>query len=297
MLNHAATDILTWVSFTCQLMLLWQLGPVWGRVLKQPQPAKRPRQPAEPLTEVAACPVCVAEQSQAGQATEPGEPPPRLEFKRGRPRQIDTSRHDCPQFGRRFVMRPTLTPSAAMAIKITYCTECDYEPLAEKLAAAIRSRFGLATHLEAGHDGIYQVSLGDHVVYNNLERGGQLPTAEEIFQLIEDNQAAAAKGDSPVFRRAEKLTVLNPMGYPPQIQPLSMAPRLETLEGQTIYLVDARFDDSDRFLAQMQHWFAEHLPRTQTRLVSKSGVYTEDDPALFAEIKAQGGAMIMGVGH
>ena len=91
--------------------------------------------------------------------------------------------------------------------------------------------------------------------------------------------------------------VLNPMGYPPQIEPASMAPRPERLTGKTVYLVDARFDDSDRFLQQMQHWFEEHMPDTQTVFVSKTGVYTEEDWDLWAEIKKKGDAMIMGVGH
>lgn len=93
------------------------------------------------------------------------------------------------------------------------------------------------------------------------------------------------------------VTVLNPMGYPPQIEPLGMAPRLDTLEGKTIYLVDARFDDSDRLLQQMQAWFREHMPAVNVVFARKSGVYTEDDPALFQEIQGRGDAMIFGVGH
>jgi selT/selW/selH-like putative selenoprotein len=198
-------------------------------------------------------------------------------------------------------MHQISTTPISTNIKITYCTECHYAPLAQKLAEAIKQKFGLAAQLEAGHGGIYQISLEGQVIYNNLEQGGRLPTTEEILQAIQEQHVAPEKtsnGGQPISRQQRELmTVLNPMGYPPQIQPVSMAPRLDTLDGKTIYLVDARFDDSDRFLAQMQHWFAEHMPRTQTRLVSKSGVYTEDDPDLFAEIKAQGDAMIMGVGH
>src|SRR5687767_11050252 len=43
--------------------------------------------------------------------------------------------------------------------------------------------------------------------------------------------------------------VLDPTGYPPQIAPRALAPRLHTLNGRTVYLVDCRFDDSDLFLA------------------------------------------------
>jgi hypothetical protein len=94
-----------------------------------------------------------------------------------------------------------------------------------------------------------------------------------------------------------KLKVYNPMGYPPQIKQLGMAERPATLEGKTVYLVDCRFDDGDLLLGQMQAWFNEHMPSVKTVLKSKSGVYTEDDPELFQEIKEKGDALVLGVGH
>ena len=95
----------------------------------------------------------------------------------------------------------------------------------------------------------------------------------------------------------DKMVVLNPMGYPPTIQQVHMAPRLDTLEGKTVYLVDMRFDDSDRFMLQMQAWFNEHMPSVNAVFVQKSGVYTQEDRALFREIREKGDAAIMGVGH
>jgi hypothetical protein len=93
------------------------------------------------------------------------------------------------------------------------------------------------------------------------------------------------------------LTVLNPVGFPPRITPKSPAPRLPTLEGKTIYLVDCRFDDSDVFLGQMQGWFAQHLPGVRTVIKRLSNVYLQDDPPTWQEIKARGHAAILGVGH
>ena len=101
----------------------------------------------------------------------------------------------------------------------------------------------------------------------------------------------------PVAAGGEQMVVMNPMGYPPTIEQLGMAPRLDTLDGKTVYLVDARFDDGDILLQQMQAWFAEHMPRVETVCVSKSGVYTQDDPRLFEEIRERGDAMVMAVGH
>src|SRR2546421_12904252 len=96
---------------------------------------------------------------------------------------------------------------------------------------------------------------------------------------------------------SEKLTVLNPLGYPPKITRKALAPRLSTLEGKTIYLVACRFDDSDIFLQQMQAWFAERMPAVHTVVKRISSVYLQDDPTTWEEIKARGHAAILGVGH
>jgi hypothetical protein len=96
---------------------------------------------------------------------------------------------------------------------------------------------------------------------------------------------------------AQQLLALDPRGYPPTITPVDMAQRPASLDGRTVYLVDCRFDDGDIFLQQMQAWFAEHLPRVNTVFVQKTGVYTQDDPELWTEIRKKGAAAILGVGH
>ena len=93
------------------------------------------------------------------------------------------------------------------------------------------------------------------------------------------------------------ITVLHPVGFPPKIAAKALAPRLDTLNGRTVYLVDCRFDDSDVFLKQMQAWFAEHMPSVKTVFKPISSVYLVDDPATWEEIKARGHAAIVGVGH
>lgn len=92
-------------------------------------------------------------------------------------------------------------------------------------------------------------------------------------------------------------TVLNPLGFPPRITRKVLAPRLDTLHGKTVYLVDCRFDDSDVFLKQMQAWLAQHMPAVKTVFKPISSVYLNDDPATWEEIRARGHAAIVGVGH
>lgn len=96
---------------------------------------------------------------------------------------------------------------------------------------------------------------------------------------------------------SQKISVLNPVGYPPKITAKPMAPRLESLDGKTLYLVDPRFDDSGLFLRQVQSWFADHMPSVTTKLVEMSSVYTKDDPKTWEIIKANGDGAIIGAGH
>jgi hypothetical protein len=96
---------------------------------------------------------------------------------------------------------------------------------------------------------------------------------------------------------ADRITVLNPGGYPPRVIGKSLAPRLDSLDGRTVYLVDCRFDDSDIFLKQVQAWFTEHMPGVRTVYKPINSVYTKDDPATWQEIKENGDAAIVGVGH
>jgi hypothetical protein len=88
-----------------------------------------------------------------------------------------------------------------------------------------------------------------------------------------------------------KIETLNPKGMPPAIQLIPMAPRLDTLDGKTIYLVSDGFAGADRFLNQIAIWFQKTVYRL------KAGSYFDDDPKLMAEIKASGNAMIMAYGH
>jgi hypothetical protein len=96
---------------------------------------------------------------------------------------------------------------------------------------------------------------------------------------------------------AGTFTVLSPVGMPPKITRKQAAPRLESLEGKTIYLVDCRFDDSIELLKQIEVWFRTHMPSVKARIVSLSATYQKDDPRTWQEIKANGDAAIIGVGH
>lgn len=107
----------------------------------------------------------------------------------------------------------------------------------------------------------------------------------------------AEKPSSSNSSGAAKITAVNPKGTPPAIQLIPMAPRLDTLDGKTIYLVDTGFMGGGYLLQQMQVWFAKNMPSVKTVFKRKAGPYAEDDPALWQEIKTKGNAAIMAIGH
>ena len=109
---------------------------------------------------------------------------------------------------------------------------------------------------------------------------------------------ARGKGKSdPASAVEPKFSVLSPMGTPPAIQSLAMAPRSNALDGKTIYIVDDGFVGGDVLLKEMAAWFNKNMPNVNVIYRRKAGAFEQEDPALWAEIKAKGDAVIMGMGH
>ena len=107
--------------------------------------------------------------------------------------------------------------------------------------------------------------------------------------LNEQVQAAPAE---------EKITVVTPLGTPPPIKLKSMAPRLDTLEGKTIYVVDDGFVGGDNLLHEVVAWFEREMPNTTAIYKRKGGGgFEAEDPELWAEMKEKADAIIIGMGH
>jgi len=110
--------------------------------------------------------------------------------------------------------------------------------------------------------------------------------------------AAALFGAGARAQSGEPLyTVLNPTGNPPPIERRAMAPRPDSLNGKTIYLVDVTFNGGDLFLKEMEKWMRANMPGVNPIYRIKRGAYNTDDPELWREIQAEGGLMIMAIGH
>ena len=115
-------------------------------------------------------------------------------------------------------------------------------------------------------------------------------------------QVAGNQGYAQVKKAAvpveQKITVLNPLGTPPPIKLKNMAPRLDSLDGKTLYLVNDGFIGSDNLLYEMQDWFKANHPKTTTVYKRKGGGgFDVEDPALWQEMKEKADGIIIALGH
>lgn len=92
-----------------------------------------------------------------------------------------------------------------------------------------------------------------------------------------------------------RIVVHDPRGYPPIVVGKRLAPRLSSLDGRTVYLVDCLFDNSAVFMQQLRDWFGRHLPTVNTRIITPKETWS-DDEQMRAVIAADGAAAILGVG-
>ena len=94
---------------------------------------------------------------------------------------------------------------------------------------------------------------------------------------------------------ADRVAVHDPRGYPPKVTGKRLAPRLESLDGKVVYLVDCLFDNSEAFMNELQDWFGQHLPNVVTRIIKPKQSWV-DDAEMRSKIAAEGNAAILGVG-
>ena len=94
------------------------------------------------------------------------------------------------------------------------------------------------------------------------------------------------------------ITVLNPAIENQMVDRLPLSPRLDTLDGKTIYLVDINWGGPEAAYSvfeEMQSWFAQNKPSVKIVIKRKTGMYTTDDPGLWKELAKNGNAAIIGI--
>ena len=114
-----------------------------------------------------------------------------------------------------------------------------------------------------------------------------------------NSQAQVKATATPAARNAADpiITVLNPLGTPPPLELKGMAPRLNSIEGKTIYIVDDGYPGSDLLLMELEKGFKETYPQTNFHYVKKSTFMSQKDPALWAEMQQKADAMVIALGH
>jgi hypothetical protein len=96
------------------------------------------------------------------------------------------------------------------------------------------------------------------------------------------------------------ITVLNPAISTKMTERVPLAPRSDTLEGKTVYLVDLQWGGLEAgysVFEEMKDWFSRNMPSVNVEIRRASGGWMGDDAALRQEIisnKAAG--VVIGIG-
>ena len=96
------------------------------------------------------------------------------------------------------------------------------------------------------------------------------------------------------------ITVLNPALSTSMVERIPLAPRTDTIEGKTIYLVDLQWGGPEAAYSvfeEMKAWFSRNMPSVNVEIRRSSGGPFGDDPELRKEIIAQNAAgVVVGIG-
>ena len=94
------------------------------------------------------------------------------------------------------------------------------------------------------------------------------------------------------------ITVMNPIVENKMADRIPLSPRLDTIDGKTVYLVDINWGGPDAAYSvfeEIRDWFAKNNPSVNIVIRRKAGMYSADDPALWKEIAENGHAALIGI--
>jgi len=97
---------------------------------------------------------------------------------------------------------------------------------------------------------------------------------------------------------SEEFRVLNPTPPNQMVDRIPLTPRLDTLEGKTIFLVDIGWggpNAAPSIYEEMKAWFAQNMPSVKIEVRGIKGFYMQDQPELLKEIKEHGDAAMFGI--
>jgi len=122
-----------------------------------------------------------------------------------------------------------------------------------------------------------------------------------LVALISIGVTPSATGQADRAKSDEQLiTVLNPAISSRMVERIPLAPRTDTLEGKTIYLVDLQWGGPKAAYSvfeEMQDWFARNMPSVKVEIRRASSGWMGDDAALRKEIiSKKAGGVVIGIG-
>jgi len=124
-----------------------------------------------------------------------------------------------------------------------------------------------------------------------------------IIALISIGRTPSVTGQANTGKSCDErlVTVLNPGISSKMAERVPLGPRLDTLEGKTIYLVDMQWGGPEAAYSvyeEMQGWFSRNMPsvKTEIRRIG-GGPFSGDDPGLRKEIaEKKVDAVVIGIG-
>ena len=109
-----------------------------------------------------------------------------------------------------------------------------------------------------------------------------------------------ACGGTQAAEQQKLVTVMNPAIAGKLAKRMPLSPRLDTLKGKTIYMVDNQWGGPEgayQLFQEIQAWFHDNMPSVKVVLRRTKDNMFGDDPALWKEIQQKGDAAIIGTGQ
>jgi hypothetical protein len=106
-------------------------------------------------------------------------------------------------------------------------------------------------------------------------------------QVQSAGMAKEASKSAASLNKNSVITVMNPAVANKLAERLPLSPRLDSLEGKTIYMVDIGWGGPEAAYSvfeEIQAWFSKNMPSVKTVIKIKRGGYEADDPALWQEM-------------